>query len=70
MSSFGRLAQAKGGRISPVLERQGGSMRIYGKKLDDREAAIRDPARIGYFGSWEIGEETITVVLMGTLWEG
>jgi hypothetical protein len=45
-------------------------MRIYSKQLDDKEAAIRDPAKIGYFGSWEIAEETITVVPMGTLWKG
>jgi hypothetical protein len=32
-------------------------MRISGKEADEREAAIRDGSRVGYFGSWEVGEE-------------
>jgi hypothetical protein len=45
-------------------------MRIYSKELDDKEAAIRDGARVGYFGSWEVGEEIITVTKLGTWWRG
>jgi hypothetical protein len=45
-------------------------MRISGKEADEREAAIRDGSRVGYFGSWEVGEEIITVTKLGTWWRG
>ena len=45
-------------------------MRISGKEADAREAAIRDPNRVGYFGSWALSEETITVTSLGNWWHG
>ena len=54
-----RHAQPGEGRPShphrETLE-QGGLMRLFGKQVDEREAAILDGTRVGYFGSWTVEE--------------
>ena len=45
-------------------------MRLFGKQIDEREAAILDGTEVGYFGSWALNEEAVTITPLGTWWTG
>ena len=45
-------------------------MRLFSARLDEREAAILDPTRCAYFGSWVLHEGDVTVTPLGTWWTG